>query len=187
MIAAWDLHVVSHMHIRESGLETEMIRNLYFLQLDSRFKEFRLLSIMSEHKKTITSISWHPKDPDIIASSGADLHVFIWSISKQRSIAVLSSGIKDMPVCIGWNYHDNTCLGIISGKGLLQVWHYMDKNPPAIVKDSTSFSSYVTVFRWHPKKQGVVVFGHTDGSISILVIGKCAHVICSRKLDYCLQ
>ncbi|XP_070198103.1 WD repeat-containing protein 17-like [Littorina saxatilis] len=144
---------------------------IYIYKLDSRFKEFRLLSIMSEHKKTITSISWHPKDPDIIASSGADLHVFIWSISKQRSIAVLSSGIKDMPVCIGWNYHDNTCLGIISGKGLLQVWHYMDKNPPAIVKDSTSFSSYVTVFRWHPKKQGVVVFGHTDGSISILVIG----------------
>jgi WD40 repeat protein len=65
---------------------------LIFFQLDARFKEFRLLSILSEHKKTITSISWHPNDPDLLASSGADLTIYVWKISQQRSIAFLHNG-----------------------------------------------------------------------------------------------
>ena len=140
-------------------------------QLDSRFKEFRLVSIMSEHKKTITSISWHPSDPDIIASSGADLRIIVWRISQQRTVAILSAGMKDPPTCIGWSYHDPTCLGFISGRGPMQLWHYSESRCPAIVKDAQSFSAIVTIFRWHPKKQGTLVFGHLDGSISILVIG----------------
>ena len=127
---------------------------------------------MSEHKKTITSISWHPSNPDILASSGADLHVFIWQISQQRSIAILSAGLKEIPTCIGWSYHDSTCLGIVSSRGPLQVWNYAEKHSPAVVKDSQNFSACITMFRWHPKSHGMVVFGHQDGSISVLVIGE---------------
>ena len=45
------------------------------LQYDREFKEFRLHSIMSEHKKTITAISWNPKDTDLLASASADNQV----------------------------------------------------------------------------------------------------------------
>ena len=44
-------------------------------QYDREFKEFRLHSIMSEHKKTITAISWNPKDTDLLASASADNQV----------------------------------------------------------------------------------------------------------------
>ncbi|XP_076467583.1 LOW QUALITY PROTEIN: WD repeat-containing protein 17-like [Babylonia areolata] len=144
---------------------------IYIYKLDRRFKEFRLLSIMSEHKKTITSISWHPSNPDLIASSGADLQIIVWSISQQRSLAVLQSGIKEVPTCIRWSHHDNTCLAFISGRGPLYLWQHTEKQAPSIVKDSQNFSTNITMFRWHPKKQGMIVFGHYDGSISILNIG----------------
>ncbi|KAK7486957.1 hypothetical protein BaRGS_00021773 [Batillaria attramentaria] len=158
---------------------------IYIYKLDRHFKEFRLMSIMSEHKKTITSISWHPSDPDILASSGMDLNIFVWKISQQRSIATLSAaGFKEAPRCIGWSFHDKFCLGFISGRGPLMLWHYTEKHNPSVVKDSQSFVSPVTMFRWHPKKQGMVVFGHVDGSISVLQIGsKCARQILSPEQD----
>ena len=48
-------------------------------QYDREFKEFRLHSIMSEHKKTITAISWNPKDTDLLASASADNQVRAYS------------------------------------------------------------------------------------------------------------
>lgn len=144
-----------------------------FLQLDPYFREFRLHSIMSEHKKTITSICWHPHDPDILSSSGADLKIFVWRVSQQRIVASLSGGmIKEAPMCIGWSFSDDTCLAFVSGKGPLMLWHYTETRCPDIVRDSQNLSSDVALFRWHPKKQGTVAFGHTDGSITVSSIGE---------------
>lgn len=39
-------------------------------------------------------------------------------------------------------------------------------------RDAHSFLSDICLFRWHPKKKGKVVFGHTDGSLSIFQPGK---------------
>ncbi|KAL8558969.1 hypothetical protein ACOMHN_028281 [Nucella lapillus] len=142
---------------------------IYVYKLDARFQEFCLLSIMSEHKKTITSISWHPRDPDLIASSAADLSVIVWSVSQQRALATLT--VKVAPTCIGWSHHDPTCLAYISGRGPLYMWNYTEKRPPALMKDSQNFSANITMFRWHPHKPGMAVFGHHDGSISVLTIG----------------
>ena len=54
---------------------TVMYKGLFSLQYDVEFKEFRLHSIMSEHKKTITAITWNPKDTDLLASASADNQV----------------------------------------------------------------------------------------------------------------
>lgn len=44
-------------------------------------------------------------------------------------------------------------------------------------KEAHSFLSDICLFRWHPLKKGKVVFGHTDGSLSIFQPGSMtAHV-----------
>ncbi|PVD35249.1 hypothetical protein C0Q70_06530 [Pomacea canaliculata] len=79
--------------------------------------------------------------------------------------------IKEAPMCIGWSFSDDTCLAFVSGKGPLMLWHYTETRCPDIVRDSQNLSSDVALFRWHPKKQGTVAFGHTDGSITVSSIG----------------
>lgn len=39
-------------------------------------------------------------------------------------------------------------------------------------REAHSFLSDISLFRWHPKKKGKVIFGHTDGSLSIFQPGK---------------
>jgi len=38
-------------------------------------------------------------------------------------------------------------------------------------KEAHSFLSDICLFRWHPLKKGKVVFGHTDGSLSVFQPG----------------
>uniref|UniRef100_A0A8V5GYZ3 Uncharacterized protein n=1 Tax=Melopsittacus undulatus TaxID=13146 RepID=A0A8V5GYZ3_MELUD len=55
---------------------------------------------MSEHKKTITAISWSPHNPDMFASASADSSVIIWNVTEQKVVARLddTKGISDMEV-----------------------------------------------------------------------------------------
>uniref|UniRef100_A0A4X1VYY9 WD repeat domain 17 n=1 Tax=Sus scrofa TaxID=9823 RepID=A0A4X1VYY9_PIG len=64
---------------------------IYVYQLDHRYNEFKLHSIMSEHKKTITAISWCPHNPDLFASGSTDNLVIIWNVAEQKVIAKLDN------------------------------------------------------------------------------------------------
>ncbi|XP_006736108.1 WD repeat-containing protein 17 [Leptonychotes weddellii] len=64
---------------------------IYIYQLDHRYNEFKLHAIMSEHKKTITAISWCPHNPDVFASGSTDNLVIIWNVAEQKVIAKLDN------------------------------------------------------------------------------------------------
>lgn len=59
--------------------------------MDHRYNEFKLHAIMSEHKKTITAISWCPHNPDLFASGSSDNLVIIWNVAEQKVIAKLNN------------------------------------------------------------------------------------------------
>lgn len=46
---------------------------------------------MSEHKRTITAISWCPANPDLFASASADNLLIIWNVAEQRTLARLDN------------------------------------------------------------------------------------------------
>lgn len=46
---------------------------------------------MSEHKKTITAISWCPDNPDLFASASADNLLIIWNVTEQKAVARLDN------------------------------------------------------------------------------------------------
>lgn len=46
---------------------------------------------MSEHKKTITAISWCPHNPEVFASASADNLLIIWNVAEQKAVARLDN------------------------------------------------------------------------------------------------
>ncbi|XP_033115625.1 WD repeat-containing protein 17-like [Anneissia japonica] len=138
---------------------------IYIYKLDHHYNEFKLEAIMSEHKKTITAISWNPTDPDVFASTGADNQVVIWNITKQKAVASLAN-TNAVPNSVGWVLNDKETVVYVSGRGPLYIWNYRTNGSITNHKDTHNFISDVTKFRLHYKQIGRMVFGHADGSLS---------------------
>uniref|UniRef100_A0A8C0L9Q0 WD repeat domain 17 n=1 Tax=Canis lupus dingo TaxID=286419 RepID=A0A8C0L9Q0_CANLU len=140
---------------------------IYIYQLDHRYNEFKLHAIMSEHKKTITAISWCPHNPDLFASGSTDNLVIIWNVAEQKVIAKLDN-TKGIPASLSWCWNVGDAVAFVSHRGPLFVWTISGPDSGVTVhKEAHSFLSDICIFRWHTQKKGKIVFGHIDGSLSI--------------------
>ncbi|XP_028600904.2 WD repeat-containing protein 17 isoform X2 [Podarcis muralis] len=158
---------------------------IYIYQLDHRYNEFKLWAIMSEHKKTITAVSWCPHNHDLFASASADNLVIIWNVAEQKVTAKLD-GTKGIPASLSWCWNAGDAVAFVSHRGPLYIWTISGPDSGVTVhKDAHSFLSDICLFRWHPKKKGKVVFGHTDGSLSIFQPGSKSqkHVLRPESLE----
>ncbi|KAL5011846.1 hypothetical protein ScPMuIL_010397 [Solemya velum] len=143
---------------------------IYIYELDREFHEFRLVSIMSEHKKTITAIAWSPDNPDVFASASVENKIILWNVLLQKPVSILDN-TKALPMFIGWCCYETKSVTYISGKGPLYMWKCETDGSLIQIKGAAGFVSDVSRLRWHPKKLQKVVLGHLDGSISICSIG----------------
>uniref|UniRef100_A0A7M4EYJ2 WD repeat domain 17 n=1 Tax=Crocodylus porosus TaxID=8502 RepID=A0A7M4EYJ2_CROPO len=140
---------------------------IYVYQMDHRYNEFKLRAIMSEHKKTITAISWCPHNSDVFASASADNLVIIWNVAEQKAVAKLDN-TKGVPASLSWCWNAGDAVAFVSHRGPLYMWTISGPDSGVTVhKEAHSFLSDICLFRWHPKKKGKAVFGHTDGSLSV--------------------
>uniref|UniRef100_A0A8C6XLS3 WD repeat domain 17 n=1 Tax=Naja naja TaxID=35670 RepID=A0A8C6XLS3_NAJNA len=140
---------------------------IYIYQLDHRYNEFKLWAIMSEHKKTITAISWCPHNQDLFASASAENLVIIWNVVEQKIAAKLHN-TKGIPASLSWCWNVADAVAFASHRGPLYIWTFSGPESGVMAhNEAHSFMSDICLFRWHPKKKGKVVFGHTDGSLSL--------------------
>ncbi|XP_044282658.1 WD repeat-containing protein 17-like [Varanus komodoensis] len=158
---------------------------IYIYQLDHRYNEFKLWAIMSEHKKTITAISWCPHNHDLFASASADHLVIIWNVAEQKVSAKLDN-TKGIPASLSWCWNAGDAVAFVSHRGPLYIWTISGLDSGVTVhKEAYNFLSDICLFRWHPKKKGKVVFGHIDGSLSIFQPGSKSqkHVLRPESLE----
>uniref|UniRef100_A0A3B4TPG6 Uncharacterized protein n=1 Tax=Seriola dumerili TaxID=41447 RepID=A0A3B4TPG6_SERDU len=158
---------------------------IYIYQLDQQYNEFKLRSIMSEHKKTITAISWCPDNPDLFASASADNLLIVWNVAEQKAVARLDN-TKGVPASVSWCWNSADGVAFVSQRGPLYIWVYGGPDPGLTVhKEAHSFLSDICLFRWHPTKKGKLVFGHTDGSLSVFQPGSKSqkHVLRPESLE----
>ncbi|KAM6440167.1 WD repeat-containing protein 17 isoform 1-T4 [Liasis olivaceus] len=158
---------------------------IYIYQLDHRYNEFKLWAIMSEHKKTITAISWCPHNHDLFASASAENLVVIWNVAEQK-VAAKFDNTKGIPASLSWCWNAGDAVAFASHRGPLYIWTFSGPDSGVTVhKEAHSFMSDICLFRWHPKRKGKVVFGHTDGSLSLFQPGsKCQkHVLRPESLE----
>ncbi|XP_039176577.1 WD repeat-containing protein 17 isoform X1 [Crotalus tigris] len=144
---------------------------IYIYQLDQRYNEFKLWAIMSEHKKIITAISWCPHNQDLFASASAENLVIIWNVAEQKIAAKLHN-TKGIPAFLSWCWNIGDAVAFASHRGPLYIWTFSGPESGVVVhNEAHSFMSDICLFRWHPKRKGKVVFGHTDGSLSLFQPG----------------
>ncbi|XP_056127783.1 WD repeat-containing protein 17 isoform X1 [Rhinichthys klamathensis goyatoka] len=158
---------------------------IYVYQLDHRYNEFKLRAIMSEHKKTITAISWCPHNPEVFASASADNLLIIWNVAEQKAITRLDN-TKGIPASLSWCWNAGDSVAFVSHRGPLYIWSISGPDSGVTVhKEAHSFLSDICLFRWHPLKKGKVVFGHTDGSLSVFQPGSKnqKHVLRPESLE----
>ncbi|XP_019390183.1 PREDICTED: WD repeat-containing protein 17 isoform X3 [Crocodylus porosus] len=158
---------------------------IYVYQMDHRYNEFKLRAIMSEHKKTITAISWCPHNSDVFASASADNLVIIWNVAEQKAVAKLDN-TKGVPASLSWCWNAGDAVAFVSHRGPLYMWTISGPDSGVTVhKEAHSFLSDICLFRWHPKKKGKAVFGHTDGSLSVFQPGSKSqkHVLRPESLE----
>ncbi|XP_076845608.1 WD repeat-containing protein 17 isoform X1 [Brachyhypopomus gauderio] len=158
---------------------------IYVYQLDHRYSEFKLRAIMSEHKKTITAISWCPHDPEVFASASTDHLLIVWNVAEQKAVARLDN-TKGVPASISWSWNSGDSVAFVSHRGPLYVWAISGPDAGLTVhKEAHSFLSDICLFRWHPLRKGKVVFGHTDGSLSVFQPGSKhqKHVLRPESLE----
>ncbi|KAK3100008.1 hypothetical protein FSP39_013425 [Pinctada imbricata] len=158
---------------------------IYIYQLEKKFNEFRLISIMSEHKKTINSVCFHPRTSDLIVSAGCDKCIFVWNITEQCVVAKLENVLRESPKSVSWMWtpKGEEAVCFIQGRGPLNVWPYKSAIGIYAVKEAASFPSNVCQIRWHPKNNSKVALGHMDGSVSVCVIGGKSHKCQFRHED----
>uniref|UniRef100_A0A3Q2HD06 WD repeat domain 17 n=1 Tax=Equus caballus TaxID=9796 RepID=A0A3Q2HD06_HORSE len=158
---------------------------IYVYKLDHRYNEFKLHAIMSEHKKTITAISWCPHNPDLFASGSTDNLVIIWDVAEQKVIAKLDN-TKGMPASLSWCWNADDAVAFASHRGPLFIWTISGPESGVTVhREAHSFLSDICTFRWHAQKRGKVVFGHLDGTLSIFQPGSKSqkHVLRPESLE----
>ncbi|XP_061131267.1 WD repeat-containing protein 17-like isoform X4 [Syngnathus typhle] len=158
---------------------------IYIYQLDQQYNEFKLKSIMAEHKKTITAISWCPDNPDLFASASADNLLIVWNVAEQKAVARLDN-TKGVPAAVSWCRNSADGVAFVSQRGPLYIWVSGNSDSGVTVhKEAHSFLSDICLFRWHPSKKGKLVFGHTDGSLSIFQPGckSQKHVLRPESLE----
>nr|XP_054754623.1 WD repeat-containing protein 17-like [Lytechinus pictus] len=162
-------------------MEKERFQNI---QLDRVYNEFKLHSIVAEHRKTITALAWHPKNSDLFATAGADNRLIVWHVSEQR-VAYSLEGTRAPPTSLSWSMADDLILSFCSGRGPLQVWNMRLANSITAHKEAANFASEVTLVRWHHQQIGKLVTGHLNGSLSFFTIGKkCSkHVLQPESED----
>lgn len=87
------------------------------------------------------------------------------------------STFSGVPASVSWCWNSADGVAFVSQRGPLYIWAYGVSDPGVTVhKEAHSFLSDICLFRWHPTKKGKLVFGHTDGSLSIFQPGMEIHV-----------
>lgn len=77
-----------------------------------------------------------------------------------------------VPTSVSWCLNSSDGVAFVSQRGPLYIWVYGGPDPGVTVhKEAHSFLSDICLFRWHPNKKGKLVFGHTDGSLSVFQPG----------------
>ena len=148
------------------------------LQWDSVSREYQLHSIQSEHKKTVTAISWCPHDVDVIVSIGDDRAVIIWNVAEQQVVSsvTLSDGTA-VPCSVTWGLPNRSGVAFIGKRGPLMMWFSTDESEQnrvtAVHSEIRGFSSDVCQMRCHSRQRDRVALGHVDGSISVFANGEC--------------
>lgn len=113
-----------------------------------------------------------------MASTSVDGHVVVWDVEHQKVVAELRHALpqKCQSRSVAWCPKDTASVSFLNARGPLMTWRYAEgdvKTAVTVVKETQSVSNGdVSRFRWHPGLAGQIIFGHSDGTVSLVCPGE---------------
>eukprot|EP00873_Tetraselmis_striata_P017164 jgi/Tetstr1/437428/TSEL_026109.t1 len=124
-----------------------------------------LSKILARVGHSVTSITWSPHNPNLLAMALADLSVKVVQIDSEEELASGASkvGGKSAPPHIQWALHDVNSIFIYAGNGLL-LWDMVAGKSASIrVKGGA-----ITAFAQSPAEPGRIAIGYDDGAVYVM-------------------
>ncbi|XP_076315846.1 WD repeat-containing protein 17-like [Tachypleus tridentatus] len=145
---------------------------IYIYEMDRKQNTFCLQSIMSEHKKTITCLTWHQTNEDCLASASVDPKICIWNVAQHALLACLKTPLTT-PTLITWYPEEIDSLVYLESQGPLYLWRFSKSgncssgNYGTLLKEIQPFLSSVTQIQWNSLETRHLALGHQDGTVSL--------------------
>ncbi|KAK9398983.1 WD repeat-containing protein 17-like [Crotalus adamanteus] len=115
-----------------------------------------------------------PWNKDVCAASGdrfaycATLAIYIYQLDHRYNefkLWAIMSEHKKIITAISWCPHNQDLFASASAENLVIIWNVAEQKIAAKLHNTKGIPA------WHPKRKGKVVFGHTDGSLSLFQPG----------------
>ncbi|XP_022258467.1 WD repeat-containing protein 17-like, partial [Limulus polyphemus] len=165
----WHSHIIAASGNRFAYAATLAI---YIYEMDRKQNKFCLQSIMSEHKNTITCLTWHQTNEDCLASASADPQICIWNVAQHVLLACLKTPLA-IPTLITWYPEEKDSLVYLESQGPLYLWRFSKSgncssgNYGTQLKEIQPFLSGVTRIQWNSLESHHLALGHQDGTVSL--------------------
>jgi WD40 repeat protein len=114
--------------------------------------------ILPGHAGGTTSVVWHPRDPDLVASGGLDGVIRVWSASDAHEARAHEVSPIDWVQRIAWR-PDGAVLAGIAGRALVVL------DDDGIARRFDDHESTLTDMAWHPRGRAIAV-SHYGGLTS---------------------
>lgn len=62
-----------------------------------QFKSKKPVAIFKHHTEPVTTVEWHPSEPTIFASGGADNQITLWDLAVEKDNETNEEEVKDIP------------------------------------------------------------------------------------------
>lgn len=118
------------------------------------------LNPLTKIKAEISSVSWHPKNPNLLASGAEDKTVKIWDITTQQCVCTLE-GHKSNVSSISWHPTNPDIIASGSWDHTIKVWDITTKQCCYTLKDHES--SFIMSISWHPTNPNRIASGGNCG------------------------
>eukprot|EP01116_Phalansterium_solitarium_P012909 TRINITY_DN2963_c0_g1_i1.p1 TRINITY_DN2963_c0_g1~~TRINITY_DN2963_c0_g1_i1.p1 ORF type:complete len:1237 (+),score=444.65 TRINITY_DN2963_c0_g1_i1:142-3852(+) len=159
-IQPWNRHVLA---AAEKGRRFAYCSTLaIYIYQQNQYGVFTLEKIIAHHQDTISSITWSPHNPELLASCSVEKVVLIWDVHTEKIVA--SRQMKDVPVAMDWSPFLETSIAIADESTHLQAWDYT--GPPKTRLLNTDAKA--KVLRWSTRVVGRLAQGNEDSTVHVV-------------------
>lgn len=153
--------------------------------LDMQGNYFRMARVLTGHRTAVRTLSFHPRDANILVSGGAD-GLLVWDIRRGEPLQTLSkaAGVaaahESDVECVAW-VHDGTALCTGSKDTTIKVWDTM-KAPWRLLETITGHKAAVLSIKYCAAVQKLASAGR-DSTIKIWDVATLAPDWRARRAD----
>uniref|UniRef100_H2ZMN8 GATOR2 complex protein WDR24 n=1 Tax=Ciona savignyi TaxID=51511 RepID=H2ZMN8_CIOSA len=136
------------------------------------------LVVLSDHRRTVTKISFHPKEPSRLLSGSQDCTMRMFDLRKKECTAIFHSK-ADGVRCVEFSPFHYFMFAASFDNGNVQIWDYRQKS--TYLTQFLAHKGSVYTLNWHPdeEEKNKIATGGRDNMVKIWDVGSSNKQVCN--------